>query len=526
MANVRVIPATVPVLSAQSKMSTVERSVAAYARVSTDSDEQLNSYAAQVSFYTDYIKSRSDWKFVNVYTDEGISGLMMKKRDGFNRMIEDAMAGGIQLIITKSVSRFARNTVDTLQTIRKLKDKDIEVYFEKENIWTFDGKGELLITIMASLAQEESRSLSDNVTWGKRKAMADGNISLPWSNFLGYRKGEDGLPEIVPEEAEIVRQIYRLFMEGKSYSAIAKILTSQGTLSPTGKEKWSLTTVRNILTNETHRGSKRLQKTYTTNYLTKATKPNEGELPSYYIEESHAAIIPPDEWDAVQAEIERRKKIGRPISCQSPFATKIICGDCGQFFGSKVWQSNTKYRQIIWRCNDRYNEQRKQDCKTSHIKEDEIKTAFITAFNQLTACRDGLVEDCRTVQAMLCDTTEIDKEIAELKCEIEVVEGLAQQAIRINAREAVDQSEWSERNGKYLGRYAEATKRLKELDKLKAERLGKSKVLEVFIRDIGKQAAVITGWDEGLWVATVESVTVGVDGKLTFRFKNGSEVTV
>jgi DNA invertase Pin-like site-specific DNA recombinase len=451
---------------------------------------------------------------------------MMKKRDGFNRMIEDAMAGKVQLIITKSVSRFARNTVDTLQTIRKLKDKGIEVYFEKENIWTFDGKGELLITIMASLAQEESRSLSDNVTWGKRKSMSDGNISLPWSAFLGYQKGEDGLPEIVPEEAEIVRQIYRLFMEGKSYSVIAKILTAQETPSPTGKDKWSLATIRNILTNETHRGSKRLQKTYTTNYLSKATKPNEGELPSYYIEESHAAIIPPDEWDAVQAEIARRKELGRPISCQTPFSTKIICGDCGAFFGRKVWQSNTKWRQVVWRCNDRYNKRGKRDCRTSQVDEKTLMAGFIAAFNQLMTFRDGLIEDCRTVQAMLCDTTEIDNEIAELEQEVEVVEGLARQAIQTNAREVIDQSEWSERNGKYLNRHAEATKQLEALDKLKAERLGKSKVLEVFIRDIKKQAAVITDWDESLWAATVESVTVGVDGKLTFKFKNGSEVDV
>jgi DNA invertase Pin-like site-specific DNA recombinase len=449
---------------------------------------------------------------------------MLKKRDGFNQMIEDAMAGKIQLIITKSVSRFARNTVDTLQTIRKLKDKGVEVYFEKENIWTFDGKGELLITIMASLAQEESRSLSDNVTWGKRKSMSDGNISLPWSAFLGYRKGEDGLPEIVEEEAEIVRQIYRLFMAGKSYSAIAKILTAEGTPSPTGKDKWSLATVRNILTNETHRGSKRLQKTYCTNYLTKAKKVNEGELPSYYIEESHAAIIPPDEWDAVQAEIARRKELGRPISCQTPFSTKIICGDCGAFFGRKVWQSNTKWRQIVWRCNDRYNKRGKRDCRTSQIEEKDIMAGFVKAFNQLMTCRDSLIEDCRTVQKMLCDTTDIDKELAELEREVEVVEGLARQAIQHNAREVIDQSEWTERNGVYLNRHAEATKRLEELDELRVERLAKSKVLEVFIRDIKKREQVITDWDESLWAATVESVMVGVDGGLTYKFKNGTEI--
>ena len=183
MANIRVIPATAPSLSAQSKTNTVKRRVAAYARVSTDSDEQLTSYEAQVDYYTKFIQSREDWEFVTVYTDEGISAVNTKKRGGFNQMVADALEGGIDLIVTKSVSRFARNTVDSLTTVRKLKEKGVEVWFEKENIYTLDSKGELLITIMSSLAQEESRSISENVTWGQRKRMADGKVSLPYKQF-------------------------------------------------------------------------------------------------------------------------------------------------------------------------------------------------------------------------------------------------------------------------------------------------------------------------------------------------------
>jgi DNA invertase Pin-like site-specific DNA recombinase len=493
--------------------------------VSTDSEEQLNSYTAQVSFYTEYIQSRPEYEFVKVYTDEGISALNTKNRDGFNEMVEDALAGRIQLIITKSVSRFARNTVDSLTTIRKLKAAGCEVYFEKEAIWTFDGKGELLLTIMSSLAQEESRSLSENVTWGKRKSMADGNISLPWSIFLGYRKGSDGLPEIVPEEAETVRTIYRLYMEGKSYAAIAKYLTAEGIPSPKGNPRWGLVTVRNILANETYRGSKKMQKTYISNYLTKTKKVNEGELPSYYIEESHEPIIPPDEWDAVQAETERRKALGRPVSCQSPLSTKIKCGDCGAWFGPKVLQSNTKYRRIIWRCNDRYNKRGKRDCQTSQIREDDVKTKFAEAFNHLMENRDGLIEDCREAKKLLCDTTAIDAEIAELEREVKVVEGLARQAIRINAREVIDQSEWTERNGVYLKRHADATKRLTELDRQRAERIARSKTIEVFIRKLAKTKQAVSEFDESLWSAVIDCVVVGVDDKLTFKFKNGAEVT-
>ena len=208
MSRVTVIPAKLDRATFMPLDKPIKRRVAGYARVSTDSEEQQTSYEAQVSYYTEYIQKRDDWEFAGVYTDQGISATNTKHRDGFNRMIADALDGKIDLIVTKSVSRFARNTVDSLTTVRKLKEKGVEVYFEKENIYTLDSKGELFITIMSSLAQEESRSISENVTWGQRKRMADGKVTMPYGRFLGYRKGEDGLPEIVPEEAEVVKLIY------------------------------------------------------------------------------------------------------------------------------------------------------------------------------------------------------------------------------------------------------------------------------------------------------------------------------
>jgi len=205
--RVTVLPATRNRFTTAPIASVQKRRVAAYARVSTDSDEQLTSYEAQVDYYTHYIKERPDWTFAGMYADEGISGTNTKRREGFNQMITDALAGKIDLIVTKSVSRFARNTVDSLTTVRRLKEKGVEVYFQKENIYTLDSKGELLITIMSSLAQEESRSISENVTWGQRKRFADGKVSMPYKNFLGYRKGGNGEPEIVPEEAGLVQLI-------------------------------------------------------------------------------------------------------------------------------------------------------------------------------------------------------------------------------------------------------------------------------------------------------------------------------
>lgn len=260
----------------------------------------VTSFEAQRDYYTNHIKSKPEWQFVKVYTDDGISATSTKNRDGFNKMIKDAIEEKVDLIITKSVSRFARNTVDTLITVRKLKEKGIEVYFEKENIYTMDSKGELLITIMSSLAQEESRSISENVTWGQRKRFADGKINIPYGRFLGYEKGEDGLPKIIEKEAAVIRKIYREFLKGKTYTGIAKQLTEENILTPGGKEEWRSSTVKSILQNEKYKGDALLQKSYTVDFLTKKTKINEGEVPQYYVENSHPGIIKAEAFDLVQ----------------------------------------------------------------------------------------------------------------------------------------------------------------------------------------------------------------------------------
>ncbi len=520
--NVRIIPATIRQTPAHGTYQTAKRRTAAYARVSTDSEEQLTSYEAQVDYYTKYIKERADWEFVRVYTDEGISATNTKKRDGFKQMVADALDGKIDLIITKSVSRFARNTVDSLVTVRQLKEKGVEVYFEKENIYTLDSKGELLITIMSSLAQEESRSISENVTWGQRKRMADGKVSLPYGQFLGYEKGEDGLPKIVESEAEIVQMIFRLFMEGKTPSAIAKQFASQGISSPGGKKTWQVATVKSILTNEKYKGDALLQKRFTVDFLTKATKVNEGEVPQYYVQNSHPAIIEPEEFDAVQAEIERRKGLGRPSGCNSPFSAKIVCGDCGGFYGSKVWGSNTKYRRAIWRCNEKYKGDKK--CTTLHVTEDDVKQRFLTAFNTLMGDREELIANCRLSQNILCDCSEIDSELEELRRDIEVVTELSKKAIYENASVAVSQDEWSERNNSYLERHRKATERVSELEKMKCARQNKSLMLDTFIKGVETRPLVLEEFDDKLWAVAIENVKVMPDGRLVFSFKDGTEI--
>ncbi len=395
MAVVTKIPATKNKFTSAPMSRTHKRRVAAYARVSTDKDEQITSYKAQVDYYKKYIQNNEDWEFVDVYADEGITGTSTKSRKRFKEMIDDAVAGKIDLIITKSVSRFARNTVDTLVNIRKLKDAGVECFFEEQGIWTFDSTGELMITMLSSIAQEEARNISENVTWGHRKRFEDGKVLMSYKHFLGYDKGEDGMPVINTHEAEIVRSIYRMFMEGKTPFAIAKALERKKIGTPMGRKKWSDSTIVSILTNEKYKGDALLQKKFTVDYLTKKTKKNEGEVPQYYVEDSHPAIIRPVEWEAVQAEFARRKGLGKAYSGTSVFSSRLVCGDCGEFFGSKVWHSTDEYRKEIWRCNHKFDGGKK--CNTPHLVTEQIQNLFLQAYNELMQDRTQVIADCAAI---------------------------------------------------------------------------------------------------------------------------------
>ena len=328
-----------------------------------------------MDFYTRHIKSNPDWEFVEVFAERGITGTNTKNRENFNRMIDLALNGGIDIILTKSISRFARNTVDTLQTVRELKAVGVEVRFEKENLHTFDPKCEMMLTIMSSLAQEESRSISENVRWGKQKSMRDGKVSLPYSHFLGYKKGADGRPEIVEEEAAVIRKIYDLFLSGKTINEIAAILTSMGVLTPAGKKKWSVSTVRRILSNEKYKGEALLQKTFTVDYLTKEVRKNNGEVPSVRVRNSHEPIIEPEVFDRVQAILAESAKRRAKVRTRHPFAGKLVCGDCGSFYGHKVWRlRSTGERYNVWYCNHKYDGDK--TCDSPRLRDEEIKAAF------------------------------------------------------------------------------------------------------------------------------------------------------
>ena len=522
MAKVITIPATRSRYTAAPINSRDKRKVAGYARVSTDHEEQQTSYEAQVDYYTNYIKWREDWEFVSVYTDEGISATSTTKRDGFNKMVADALDGRIDLIITKSVSRFARNTVDSLTTIRKLKEHKVECYFEKENIWTFDSRGELLLTIMSSLAQEESRSISENVTWGQRKRFADGKVTVPFKRFLGYDRGEDGNLVINEEQAAVVRRIYGMFLQGRSPFAIAKVLTEEGIPTPGGKTNWSGSTVRSILTNEKYKGDALLQKVYTVDFLSKKKKVNEGEVPQYYVEGNHPAIIEPSVFDSVQALMKARRPGRNRNSCVGVFSGKIKCGDCGSWYGSKVWHSNDKYRKVVWQCNHKFDGGEK--CGTPHLDEETIKQLFLKAANAIFAEKDGVREDYDSIKDTLFGTSELEAERLRLQEEMNVVAELIEQCVAENARIALDQTEYQKKYDGLAGRFNRAKERLSEVSQAITERQAKREKIGRFVSALEKLDGPLTEFNEDDWYSLVKYATVYSREDIRFTFKNGMEI--
>ena len=521
------IPQRIQPLTRMPLNASRKRRVAGYARVSTDSDEQENSYEAQVDYFTEYILGRDDWTFVDIYTDEGITGTSTAHREGFNQMIADALAGKIDLIVTKSVSRFARNTVDSLTVIRELKANGVEVYFEKENIFTFDGKGELMLTIMSSLAQEESRSISENVTWGIRKSFSDGKVMMPYGSFLGYRKGEDGLPEVVPEEAEVVKTIYRRFLDGMTPHQIARSLTRSGIPTPRGREIWSESTISSILTNERYKGDALLQKSFCTDFLTKKFKKNEGEVPQYYVKNSHPAIVSEEVYDLVQLEIEARKEYGNRYSGKGLFASRIICGDCGGYFGSKVWHSTDRYRKVIWRCNSKYEDgkSKEQRCATPHVTETEIMNAFVRVMKRVIEDKGRILDECQEIINDIMATDELDTRISALQ---DQALGMAERIRRLvseNARISRNQTEFRAEYEPLSHRYEEMTKRIAAAQKEKADKEMRAKRISLFMRLLKDQEECMA-FDPVLFTAFVEKIIVQgtkKDAMLVFVMRDGSE---
>ena len=520
MANITMIPARARRKKDPDTEERPKLKVAAYCRVSTDTEEQATSYEAQVEHYTEEIKKNPEWEFAGIYADDGISGTDTKNRNEFNRMIGDCMAGKVEMIITKSISRFARNTIDCLQYIRRLKDKGIPVYFEKENINTLDAKGELLLTIMASLAQQESQSLSQNVKLGLQFRYQAGKVQVNHKRFLGYTKDEEGNLVTDPEEAAVVRRIYREYLEGSSLLDICRSLMADGILTGAGKEKWGPTTVRKILTNEKYIGDALLQKTYTVDFLTKKRVVNTGIVPQYYVEDSHEAIIPREIYIKVQAELERRAclrsgkdgKKRRTYSSRYALSSLCTCGKCGDVFRRVMW-NNRGVHSAVWRCCTRV-EHGPKECDAPTIKEELLQKAVVDAINEVLGRRSDVIA---VLKEILSETVlnEADGEIKEID---DRMEGLQKELLtRLRFEQSYEDLE---------DRIDELNQRKQELLIQKADDRDRQKRKEEMMEFLAGQTGLLEDFDDQLVRKLVEQVIIKEDGTFTVIFKSGTEVTV
>lgn len=516
--NVTVIPARKRVGSQRTAAQVQKIRVAAYCRVSTDSEEQETSYEAQVSHYTEYIKSKPEWQMVEVYADDGISGTNTAKRDEFNRMIADCEAGKIDLILTKSISRFSRNTLDCLKYTRMLKALNIAVFFEKENINTLDSKGEVLLTIMASLAQQESESLSANVRMGIQYRNQQGKVQINHNWFLGYTKDAEGNLVIDTEQAEIVRRIYREYLEGASFLQIKRSLEADGIPNGAGHLKWHESNIHQILTNEKYIGDALLQKTYTVSILDKKRAANNGEMPKYYVEGSHEAIIDRDVFMKVKAEIARRANLNpdgkrRVYSSKYALSGMVFCGHCGDIYRRVKW-NNRGRKSTVWRCVSRVLKGKMDfDCPARTVKEEVLQGAIVTAVNDAYARRNTVISLLKTnIQETIFD--DLEAKIAAVDAQLT---SLQEKLIAIAGDEEAE-----ERIGSQI---SELWKYRQNLLAESAERSDLKNRMNDMIAFLDEMPQTITEYSEVITRRLIDRITI-FDEKIVVELKSGLQMEV
>ncbi|MDR3050640.1 MAG: recombinase family protein [Oscillospiraceae bacterium] len=364
------------------------------------------------------------------------------------------------------------------------------------------------------------------MTWGQRKRFSDGKVSMPYKHFLGYARGDDKdhTPMVVEEEAVIVREIYAKFLQGKTAGIIASELTKRGVPTPAGTgQKWSASTIMSILQQEKYSGCAKLQKTLTVDFLSKTRKKNEGEAPSYWVENSHPAIVSVEVWSMVQAEIVRRKSLNTRHSSIHPFSGKIFCAQCGGHFGSKRWHSTSQYSRKIWQCNNKYRKGTR--CKTTHLEDKDIQRLFVRVFNRFYTDHTALAEDYETIIAALTDTEKLEKQAAELGGETLELLALMQKMINENASTAQDQKQYNKKYNGLLARYEAAQAKLDGVNNERMLRSAKKEKMRRFFADLDECHAAITEFDENLWYAMIESVMVS-ELTAVFTFKSGATVEI
>ena len=508
-----------------------QKRVAAYCRVSTDSEEQLTSYTTQKKVYTEMIAARPDWELAGIYADEGISGTRADKRPQFQKMIKDCFAGKIDYIVTKSVSRFARNTVDCLEHVRILKNRGIGIFFEEQNIDTLSIDSELYLVIYAGFAQSESESMSKNITWAYRKRFEDGKVLMQYKSMLGYRKGADGEPEIVPEEAKIVTRIFDMFLSGQTVRAISEQLRSEKIHIPGKNFSFSHVMVYNILRNEKYCGDSILQKTITVDCISKTRRDNMGEAPMYYVQNSHPAIISRETYHMTQAEIARRKTLA-PASEKkavtvagkySKYALSevLVCGECGSRYRRVTWTSGGK--RAVWRCSNRL-ENGKKYCKMSlTVKEESLHAAIVRAINKFNsqdhaaylALMKATIGEALGIQA---ETAEID----ELKRRIDALNQKMVSIIQKAARDGEDIEEHESEFKEMAESIALFKQRISVLEQAKSTDAEMSERMAKIQEIIDERQAHQDVYDDSIVRQMIECIKVFSNGNIEVYFGGGN----
>jgi len=529
--NISIIPSN-PAYDKTIKVQFKALRVAAYCRVSTLLEQQEGSYEAQVSYYTEKIQQNPNWKLAGIYADDGKSATNTKKRDDFNALIEDCMAGKIDLVLTKSVSRFARNTVDSLQAIRKLREKNIGIIFEKEGINTLEGSGELLITILSSQAQEESRNLSENTRWGFERKFEKGVVMVNHKKFLGYTKDEYGELVIVPEQAQLVRRIYRLYLEGLSTQQIADTFMAEGIKTVTGNDKWHDTVIAKILQNEKYMGDVLQQKTYTIDFLTKKRVKNDGIVPQYYIEDNHEAIVPKEIFFQVQEERARRASLHKPAVTRrankekSKYSSKyvlsdiLVCGECKHPYRRQTWSRNGVITPV-WRCESRLASGTK-NCKHSPtLKEKPLHEAIMTAVNNVVENHREVVGAFRQNIIRIVGSYSTKNMESEFDEQIDMLQGQLLELIEENAKQGAVDEDFDERYKKIADEMQEL--KMKKLKQARERKLAGEYGQRMDGMDscLGVANYDIRMFDEDLIRRLVLRIRVISEEKIEIHFKAG-----
>ena len=507
--------------------------VAAYCRVSTKKDEQLNSYENQKAYYTEKIMANPDWTMADIFADEGITGTSACKRKDFLRMIRQCRQGKIDMILAKSVSRFARNTVDTLNYTRELRGMGIPVIFEEQNINSIYPESEFLITIHGAFAQSESEGISSRVKWGKHQAMRTGKANIQHKTLLGYEKNPDGEMVVNAEQAETVRRIYEMYLSGQTLRSIKEALESGGFKNSAGTMEWTTSNLRTILSDEKYCGDVLLQKTFIQDCISKKVIKNTGQLPMYLIQNHHEAIIPRDRFDAVQVELARRKTLTSSTKKSAPtgmsrYSGKYalsglpFCGECGTAYRRVVWTQHGEKR-AVWRCSSRLDYGKKYCKESPTLDESPLQQAVLAAINaSMSGCKvladqlvDAMEQELAPIPGESMSLGDIDRAVTELGKQFDT---LLAEAANGDADE-------------YAERFRTISTTMEELKRRKAAILGIRQEQEQISRRIHAAASAmtaatvgITEWDDGVVYQMLEKVTVLTGNRIKVTFRNGVEI--